>query len=73
MSDTTESTALALIPPSALPTILAADGDDILGALRKKLAGYAPDATTQGGRAGRQDGAHCRDGDCAGEGGPCPN
>ena len=50
MSDTTESTALALIPPSALPTILAADGDDILGALRKKLAGYAPDATTQGGR-----------------------
>ena len=30
MSDTTESTALALIPPSALPTILAADGDDML-------------------------------------------
>ena len=28
MSTTTESTALALIPPSALPTILAADGLD---------------------------------------------
>ncbi|MDE2101585.1 MAG: hypothetical protein KGL39_30345 [Patescibacteria group bacterium] len=44
-------TALTLIPVSALPTILAADADDVLGKLRRELDGYVPDATTPDGRA----------------------
>lgn len=50
-TDTIEAaTDLAIIPASALPTILAADKDDILGKLRAELQGRDPDATTPKGR-----------------------
>ena len=44
------ATAIAIIAPSSLPTILAADEGDILGKLKAELAGYVPDATTPRGR-----------------------
>lgn len=50
MADEIETTALTLIPPSALPILLAADADDILGRLRVELDGFTPDATTPKGR-----------------------
>jgi hypothetical protein len=46
----TQSTALAVIPPSSLPTILAADENDILGTLAKKIAAHKPDISTPKGR-----------------------
>src|ERR1700722_5248704 len=45
-----EPTPLAIIPPSALPTLIAADPDDILGKLKAELDGYKPDVTTPKGR-----------------------
>jgi colicin import membrane protein len=45
-----QSTALALISPASLPTILAADKEDILGRLLKDLEGFDPDVTTPKGR-----------------------
>ena len=45
-----ETTALAIIPAASLPTLIAADQTDILGKLRKELAGYTPDASTEPGR-----------------------
>lgn len=51
MSDQSEpGTALAVIPPSSLPTIIAADTNDILGKLKAALRDYVPDATTEKGR-----------------------
>ena len=52
MSDTMDhaSSALAIPPKSALPTVLAADQNDILGKLQDELAGFVPDATTEHGR-----------------------
>jgi len=51
MSETIERTALAVIPASALPTILAADTDDILGKLAAKVKAFRPDVSTEKGRA----------------------
>ena len=46
-----ETLDLAVIPEvTALPAILAADQFDILGKLKKELAGYVPDASTPKGR-----------------------
>jgi hypothetical protein len=42
-------TALATIRTS-LPTLIAADTDDILGSLRKELEGFEPDTSTERGR-----------------------
>ncbi len=50
MSEATMSTALALIPASALPTILAADENDLLGKLRARIAAHHPDVSTPKGR-----------------------
>lgn len=47
MTDTLELTVIAR---SALPTILAADADDILGSLARKVAAFQPDASTPAGR-----------------------
>lgn len=47
MSDAME---LAVIPATALPTILAADKDDILGKLAAKVAAFKPDISTAKGR-----------------------
>jgi hypothetical protein len=47
MTDTTE---LAALPRSALPTILAADTNDILGKLRYKVLAHKPDISTVAGR-----------------------
>ena len=44
-----ESTALTIVK-EALPTIIAADTDDILGKLAKELAGFKPDVSTEAGR-----------------------
>lgn len=43
-------TALTVLPTTSLPSIIAADTNDILGKLHKELAGYVPDATTETGR-----------------------
>lgn len=43
-------TALAVIPASQLPTILAADTDDILGKLAAEINGFHGDVTTEKGR-----------------------
>lgn len=48
MSETTE---LAVLPRAALPTILAADTNDVFGKLARELAAFEPDATTPQGRA----------------------
>jgi hypothetical protein len=45
-----ESTALAVLPTADLPTILAADKDDILGKLAKEIAAFRPDVSTPAGR-----------------------
>ena len=51
MTETTQAgTALAVIPPSSLPTIIAADETDILGRLKAEMRGYVPDATTEAAR-----------------------
>jgi colicin import membrane protein len=51
MSETIEQYGeLAVIPPSALPTILASDKNDILGKLRDKIAAHKSDASTIAGR-----------------------
>lgn len=50
MSETIEQTALTVIPASALPTILAADTDDILGKLAAKVRAFRPDVSTKKGR-----------------------
>lgn len=50
MSETMEN-ALVVLPASSLPSIIAADKNDILGNLKRELAGYVPDATTVAGRA----------------------
>jgi hypothetical protein len=44
----TESTALVAVK-SALPTIIAADNEDILGKLAKELSGFKPDISTEAG------------------------
>lgn len=44
------ATALAVISPSAVSIIVAADDNDILGKLKAELGGYTPDATTEPGR-----------------------
>lgn len=41
---------LALIPPASLPTIIAADKDDILGKLAAELADFEADVSTDAGR-----------------------
>ena len=46
----TETTALTMIPASALPTIIAADENDILGKLAAKVAAHKPDISTATGR-----------------------
>lgn len=43
-------TALAVIPASQLPTLLAADADDILGKLAAEINGFHGDVTTEKGR-----------------------
>jgi len=43
-------TALTVIPAASLPTIIAADKDDILGALARKVAAFKPDISTPLGR-----------------------
>jgi hypothetical protein len=50
MSDAGEQTALAVIPPSAISTIIAADEDDILGRLSRKVANFKQDVSTKAGR-----------------------
>lgn len=51
MSQTIEPiTALAVIPPVKMPTLLKADTKDILGRLRDELRGYVPNAETPEGR-----------------------
>lgn len=51
MSETIEPiTALAVIPPVKMPTLLKADTKDILGRLRDELRGYVPNAETPEGR-----------------------
>jgi hypothetical protein len=50
MSENT-GTALAVIQPSSLPTIIAADADDILGNLAKKVQAFRQDVSTHAGRA----------------------
>jgi hypothetical protein len=44
-----ESTALVAVK-AALPTIIAADSDDILGKLARELSGFRPDVSTETGR-----------------------
>ena len=44
------TTDLAVLPRSALPTILAADTNDILGKLRDKVLAHKPDISTVAGR-----------------------
>lgn len=46
----TDGTALTVILASSLPTILAADTDDILGKLAAKVAAFRPDISTKEGR-----------------------
>lgn len=50
MNDTIEPGALAVINADALPTILAADKEDIFGRLLRDLDGFEPDVTTPEGR-----------------------
>ena len=50
MNDIPQTTALAVIPASQLPTILAADTDDILGKLAAEINGFHGDVTTEKGR-----------------------
>lgn len=51
MSETIEQTALTVIPASALPTILAADGaTDILRELMDEISDFKPDGSTEKGR-----------------------
>lgn len=51
MSDITEAgTALAILPRTALPTLIAADDKDILASLFKELDGWEPDISTARGR-----------------------
>lgn len=45
-----QSTALTIIPASAISTIVGADKDDILGKLRAELGDYQPDGSTADGR-----------------------
>ena len=47
---TDSATALVAIVKPLLPTILAADQNDILGKLREELAGFVPDVSTATGR-----------------------
>lgn len=50
MSETIEqSTALAIIPAASLPTLIAADKQDIFGKLRAELSGFKADPTTDAG------------------------
>ena len=54
MSDdiaTSDQTALVVIPAEQLPTIIAADKDDILGKLSRRVAAFRPDVSTARGRA----------------------
>lgn len=51
MSETGTGTALTIIPKDRLPTILAADSDDILGKLFAELDGWEKDVSTAKGRA----------------------
>lgn len=51
MSETGIGTALTIIPKDRLPTILAADSDDILGKLFAELDGWEKDVSTTKGRA----------------------
>jgi len=50
LSQPTDSTALAVLPAASVPTILAADKEDILGKLAAKVAAHEPDVSTPGGR-----------------------
>ena len=50
MSDVLEPGALAILPASAVSTIVRADQSDILGRLRDELDGYIPNATSEAGR-----------------------
>ena len=43
-------TALAVVPKSSLPTVIAADKDDLLGKLAEKLKGFKADISTPTGR-----------------------
>ena len=50
MPDIISPNSIAIIDKTALPTILAADKDDILGKLISDLAGFEPDGSTEAGR-----------------------
>ena len=50
MSEVQESTALAILPRSMISTVLAADENDILGALARELSGFVGDVTSEKGR-----------------------
>ena len=50
MNAITQTTALAIIAPSEISMLLAADQTDILGKLKAELDGYMPDASTPAGR-----------------------
>ena len=51
MSETIEpETALTVIAPSTLPVVIAADKDNLLGALADKLKGFRADISTEHGR-----------------------
>jgi colicin import membrane protein len=60
-----ETTALAVIPASAVSTIVAADNCDILGKLAAKVAAFKPDASTDPGRKAIRSFVHGLRGDKA--------
>lgn len=51
LAEAQQSTALVVVPPAALPLIVAADKDGILESLARKVAAFEPDVSTPKGRA----------------------
>ena len=58
MSEQTTSTGLVVLDRATVSTVLAADENDILGALAKKVAAFRPDISTASGRAAIRSLAH---------------
>lgn len=50
LSQPSDGTALAVLPAASVPTILAADKEDILGKLAAKVTAHEPDVSTSKGR-----------------------
>lgn len=50
LSQPSDGTALAVLPTASVPTILAADKEDILGKLAAKVTAHEPDVSTPRGR-----------------------